>query len=69
MYNKVLLFELINTNIVNSKSLPNTTIFEQKYLQVSLPGIYHLVEADDNYKSYLLAMDIPETAADIISRS
>ena len=35
--------------------------------KVSLSGVYHLSSADANYKDYLLAMDIPQTAADIIA--
>jgi hypothetical protein len=37
------------------------------WFQVALSGIYHLSSADGNYKDYLLAMDIPQTAADIIA--
>jgi hypothetical protein len=31
-----------------------------------VPGTYKLVKLDDNYKNYLLAMEIPVFAADIL---
>ena len=34
--------------------------------QVSIPGTYKLVKLDDNYKNYLLGMEIPEFAANIL---
>jgi len=37
--------------------------------KVSLSGTFHLVSSDNHYKDYLLAMDIPLTAVDIITRS
>ena len=36
--------------------------------QVSIFGIYHLTEVDAHFKEYLLAMDIPHTAAEIITK-
>ena len=38
------------------------------WFQVSIFGIYHLTEVDGHYKEYLLAMDIPHTAAEIITK-
>ena len=37
--------------------------------QVPISGVYDLVRVDDNYKDYLLAMDIPHTAVDILAIS
>jgi len=37
--------------------------------KVPISGVYDLVRVDDNYKDYLLAMDIPHTAVDILAIS
>ena len=37
--------------------------------QVPISGTYYLVRVDDNYKDYLLAMEIPQTAVDILAIS
>lgn len=38
-------------------------------MQVPISGTYQLEKVDDNYKNYLLAMDIPQNAVDILARS
>ena len=42
---------------------------DEPYSQVPISGRYKLVKADANYKAYLLAMEIPQTAVDILARS
>ena len=38
-------------------------------LQVNCSGTYHLISIDKNYKDYLLALELPEVAVEIIARS
>ena len=37
--------------------------------QASISGVYQLESVDDNYGKYLLAMDIPQSAVDVLARS